>query len=73
MATSVSARTVTEIADAISSKQRLYQTAFATDLSRLRAQHGETAIAEALQLVERNREANAWDQRGHAVEMRQIA
>jgi hypothetical protein len=74
MATSVSARTLAEIADAIASKRRLYRSAFASDLSALRARHGETAIAEALQLAERNnvqRDASRWDAPGHAVEVRQ--
>ena len=73
MAANTSARTLAEIVDAIAAKERLYRTCFAADLSQLRARHGDAAITEALQVVERNARvgAGAWDRRGHAVTVRQ--
>jgi hypothetical protein len=52
----------------------LYRSCYSADLKRLEITHGRAAITEAMQLVERNnaqREAGAWDQPGHAVEVRQ--
>jgi hypothetical protein len=65
MAVSSSRKIVAEIADAISSKQNLYRAAYDADLTRIRAQHGEAALAEALQLAEQ-RNVGA----GHTAEVR---
>jgi len=71
MATS-SQKILADLVDQIASKRNLYQSCYAADLKRLETKHGAAVIAEALQLVERNahRDADAWDQRGRATEVR---
>jgi len=64
MATS-SQKILAELVDHISHKQNLYRSAYSADLKRLESTHGSAAIAEALQLVERKRDA------GHGDEVRQ--
>jgi len=69
MANSVSSRTLAEIADHLASKQRLYRTAYDADLSRVRVQHGDSALAQALQLIDqRNAQRGQGDEREHAVD-----
>jgi hypothetical protein len=65
-----SPKILAELADHIARKQNLYRSCYSADLKRLENAHGPAAITAALELVERKRDADAWDQRGHAVEVR---
>jgi hypothetical protein len=54
-----------EIAETIAGKQRLYRTAYASDLDRLRAVHGNAAIDEALAMLNTPAKRQEWDEQGH--------
>ena len=56
---------VADIAGRLRERQRVYQAAWATDLRRLRAEHGQL-VDEALQMVAKPvRNADHWDRAGH--------
>ena len=57
---------VADIAEQIEARRRVYEGAFAADMARLRAQHGDGPVDEALQLIERRSPPSDWDARGHA-------
>jgi hypothetical protein len=49
-------------------RRRLYRSAYDADLTRLRATHGETALAEALRHLG-SAPASTWDEGGHRHEV----
>jgi hypothetical protein len=66
-----STRIISELAERISERRRIYNAALEADMKRLRQQHGDSAIEEALQKLERNAHGNAgtWDAGGHRAEV----
>jgi hypothetical protein len=64
-----------EPVDQIPARERLYRSCFTADLDRLCAVHSTNTVVDALQRIERNthRDADTWDQSGHAVDVRWVA
>jgi hypothetical protein len=59
---------VTDLAEYLADRRRVYEEAFAADLRRLSAAHGASAITDALRLLEQQRAASGsdqWDRDGH--------
>jgi hypothetical protein len=59
---------VTDLAEYLADRRRVYDEAFAADLRRLRAVHGASSVIDALRLLEQQRAASGsdqWDRDGH--------
>jgi hypothetical protein len=58
---------VAEIAEKLRERQAVYEAAWAADVCRLCAEHGEAVISDALQLIaKKTKRGDGWDQRRHA-------
>jgi hypothetical protein len=57
-----------DLAEAIITRLNVYAAGLQADMRAFRAQHGEGAVTEALQLIEQRGwvTADHWDERGHA-------
>jgi hypothetical protein len=69
MATNVSARTLDELVDHLNAKARLFRSCWAVELSRLKAKHGDSIVAEALARLEQTPPSSSWDSAGHQREV----
>jgi hypothetical protein len=59
----VTRKIVAEIAETITAKRRLYESAYTAELDRLRARHGPGAVLEALSTLDPR--SVTWDADGH--------
>jgi hypothetical protein len=59
---------VSDLAEAIVTRLNVYAAGLQADMRAFRAQHGEGAVTEALQLIEQRGRmtADRWDEHGHA-------
>ena len=60
---------ITDLADMIEARRRVYQSAMQADMARLTRTHGEDAVREALELIRHRdgqHQGDQWNERVHA-------
>ena len=64
---------VSDLVSRVASRERLYRSAFAADLTLLRKEHGRAPVAEAWKLLgarDNGGDQDEWDQLAHAKSVR---